>query len=283
MDYSKVYIELMERSFIRKLEGYVEKHHVVPVCMGGDNKERNLAILTPEEHYLAHQLLVKIYPKNHKLAYAATAMCMYNGGYIRNNKMFGWVNRKRIENMRGAGNPMFGKTHSAEAKLKISTFRRNFKVSKETGRKISIANSGPNNPNYGKVGNQSQFSKKVSQFTKNGKYIKTFDSAASVQRELNISPCNISLVCNLKLNFAGGFSWQFGDSQILKNIPIISESPNGKGVSQYSKAGEILNTFKSMSEAYRNTNVDHSDISRCCAGKKKSAGGFIWKYYNEAT
>ena len=64
----------MERSFERELDCYVEKHHVIPKCMGGDNKSRNIAILTPEEHYVAHLLLVKIYPTNYQLVYAANMM-----------------------------------------------------------------------------------------------------------------------------------------------------------------------------------------------------------------
>ena len=117
MDYSKIYIELMERSFTRTVDGYTEKHHVVPVCMGGDNKERNLAILTPEEHYLAHQLLVKIYPKNHKLVYACQAMTMSNSGVVKNNKMFGWLRRKHSEIRRVA---MTGRTLSVESRKKVS-------------------------------------------------------------------------------------------------------------------------------------------------------------------
>jgi len=74
MDYSGIYIKLIERAKGRIVDGYTEKHHIIPRCMGGDNKSRNLVSLTPEEHYLCHLLLVRIYPNNHKLVYAANMM-----------------------------------------------------------------------------------------------------------------------------------------------------------------------------------------------------------------
>ena len=74
MDYQKIYDSLIERARTRILDCYVEKHHIVPKCMGGSNRIGNLVELTPEEHYVAHQLLVKIYPNNHKLIYSAAMM-----------------------------------------------------------------------------------------------------------------------------------------------------------------------------------------------------------------
>ena len=137
MDYSKIYIELVERSFERELDCYTEKHHIIPRCMGGDNKERNLAILTPEEHYLAHQLLVKIYPDNKKLIYAAHMMCSKRP----NNKLYGWLRRKSSEAI--IGNKIWlGKTHSIESREKISKANIGKSPSIETRLKLSEAGKG---------------------------------------------------------------------------------------------------------------------------------------------
>lgn len=64
MNYSKHYDNLISRAKARVLDGYKERHHVVPKCMGGDNSPKNLVDLTPEEHFLAHQLLVRMHPEN---------------------------------------------------------------------------------------------------------------------------------------------------------------------------------------------------------------------------
>ena len=44
------------------------------------------------------------------------------------------------------------------------------------------------------------------------------------------------------------------------------------------KTGELLATFPSLMEAERVTGIDKSNISKCCNGKYKSAGGYIWRY-----
>ena len=51
-----------------------------------------------------------------------------------------------------------------------------------------------------------------------------------------------------------------------------------KQVSQFTKANEFIQSFESLSEAERQTGVKAQGISRCCKGKGKSAGGFVWKY-----
>ena len=72
--------------------GYTERHHILPKCMGGSNEKHNLVDLTAEEHFLAHQLLVKMYPDVRGVVYAAIAMCGNPYGK-RSNKSYGWLRR----------------------------------------------------------------------------------------------------------------------------------------------------------------------------------------------
>lgn len=101
MNYKRIYEALILRAKGRVLEGYCEKHHVLPKCMGGTNDPENIVKLTPEEHFVAHQLLVKIHPDNHSLALAASKMCvssrMTSGRMGR--KMYGWVRRRHAKSM----------------------------------------------------------------------------------------------------------------------------------------------------------------------------------------
>ncbi len=128
MDYGQIYSDLIERGLTRTLgDGvYVEKHHVWPKCMGGPDEASNLVKLTPEEHFLAHQLLVKMFPDNKKLVFACTAMSMDKNGRRINNKIYGWI-KKRIK-------------HSEETKRKMSQSKRN--MSEETRRNMSQAAKG---------------------------------------------------------------------------------------------------------------------------------------------
>lgn len=94
MNYQKHYGLLIERAKNRKIETYKERHHVVPRCLGGDNKKSNIVDLTPEEHYLAHLLLVKIHHGNYKLVHAAHMMTVSSATTIRTNKQYGWLRKK---------------------------------------------------------------------------------------------------------------------------------------------------------------------------------------------
>ena len=52
-----------------------------------------------------------------------------------------------------------------------------------------------------------------------------------------------------------------------------------KQVQMFDKfTGELLATFPSTHEAKRVTGIAQQSISRCCNGKRKSSGGYIWRY-----
>lgn len=55
-----------------------------------------------------------------------------------------------------------------------------------------------------------------------------------------------------------------------------------KAVLQFSFDMELLNEFVSVNEASRNTGINNSSIIRCCKGRQKMAGNYIWRYKNDA-
>lgn len=69
MNYKNIYLNLCNRGKTTRKLNYSESHHILPRCMGGDDSENNLTVLTAKEHYLAHLLLTKIYD-NSSLMYA---------------------------------------------------------------------------------------------------------------------------------------------------------------------------------------------------------------------
>jgi len=123
MNYRKHYDLLINRAKARDLGAniYVEKHHIVPKCLGGSNNIDNIVKLTPREHFVAHQLLVKIYPESPRLAYAAFLMTQSNSKYSRvNNRLYGWLKESLSVSIKGKNNPMYGKTHTPETRKRIS-------------------------------------------------------------------------------------------------------------------------------------------------------------------
>jgi hypothetical protein len=51
-----------------------------------------------------------------------------------------------------------------------------------------------------------------------------------------------------------------------------------KSVLQYSKQGEFISEYHSLSEAVRIVGGSTSDLSKVCKGLRKTSRGFIWKY-----
>lgn len=51
-----------------------------------------------------------------------------------------------------------------------------------------------------------------------------------------------------------------------------------KAVNQLTKNGDYIASFKSMKEAEEITTVSFKNISKCCRGRSKTAGGFKWEY-----
>lgn len=93
MNYPAIYEALISRARGREIDGYTERHHVVPLCLGGGDEASNLVRLTAEEHFIAHKLLVKIHPQERGLVFGLLAMTMSNRGMRASNKAFGWVRR----------------------------------------------------------------------------------------------------------------------------------------------------------------------------------------------
>ena len=165
MDYLKHYNLLINKAKIRDLGSdiYVEKHHIIPRCLGGSNNVDNIVKLEPREHFIAHQLLIKIYPESPRLAYAAFLMTKSNSKYSRiNNRLYGWLKESLSVSIKGENNPMYGKTHTPEARKKISEATKGRKLcgekngmfgkthTKETKEKISKAFQEKEHPWLGK-------------------------------------------------------------------------------------------------------------------------------------
>lgn len=138
MNYLNHYNMLIEKAQGKTYEKttYTEKHHIVPRCMHGDNSKENIVELLPEEHYVAHQLLVKIYPDNNKLIYAAKMMTHGNN---RNNKLYKWL---KIKHAQTVSKERKGKKLSIEHRKKLSEAHTGKTLSPEHAAKIKASNIG---------------------------------------------------------------------------------------------------------------------------------------------
>jgi 5-methylcytosine-specific restriction endonuclease McrA len=75
MEYEKIYNSICQRGQTnRNLGSYVERHHIIPRCMGGTNDETNITTLTYREHFIVHSLLVRIHKEHRGVNYAFLCM-----------------------------------------------------------------------------------------------------------------------------------------------------------------------------------------------------------------
>ncbi len=77
MNYQNIYNNIINNAKNRKNVNnqYFEIHHIIPRCIGGTNSNENLVQLTLREHFICHELLVKIYPNNNSLKCALWIIC----------------------------------------------------------------------------------------------------------------------------------------------------------------------------------------------------------------
>jgi hypothetical protein len=133
--FSRWYFAIVESARIRKLDPsiYVERHHVVPKCMAGDNSIGNIVSLTAREHFICHWLLTKMVESTfHKRK-------MYHalGKFVQSSPL----------QQRNLSSRQYDVARNA-----ISEARRGRKHTVETRQKMSRALKGRASPNKGRKG-----------------------------------------------------------------------------------------------------------------------------------
>lgn len=149
MNNQKIYDQIISRSRNREMPAVVEKHHVVPRCLGGTNAKENIAYLSPREHFICHLLLTKMYngEARKKMLYAFLMMSRgckrknQHERYVPSSKLFHSLKRDAYQALRGRivsdaarkiisekaklrPSSFKGKTHSAESREKQSIAKR---------------------------------------------------------------------------------------------------------------------------------------------------------------
>ena len=224
MNYQNIYNQIIHRAQTRQLEGYVEKHHIVPKCLGGSNSKNNIVQLTAREHFICHMLLCEIHPDNSKLKYALFLMSI--GKQKAKDKHYKISNRTyerlKIEHalfLTGAKqnndtkekksnamkNVWFSKTKEEIAV--ISAKRWNTRVKNGTNKqteqhkqKISILLKGR------KITWDRKRDQPVSQYDLQLNHIQDWVSISEAQRHIG---GDIQACCKGKQKTAGGFIWKY--------------------------------------------------------------------------
>lgn len=103
-----------------------------------------------------------------------------------------------------------------------------------------------------------------------------YPSAKEIERTFGYANSNIIACCRGKLITAYGFHWQYVDK--IKNENFKKPIDKRKRAIQ---CLELKKIFESASEASRQTGVCRPNITKCCQGELKTAGGYHWDYLEE--
>jgi hypothetical protein len=166
--YTKWYFKIIVEARKNPPTGYIEKHHIVPKSLGGNNNSDNLVSLSARQHYICHLLLVKMTTgKNRsKMAYALHRTVHGNTkNLVKNSRIYQFIKEefRKANSYYNSGeknyfygkrfigelNHFYKKSHTSETKEKISKSRKG-----KGGR------NGELNSMYGRKGELSPFYKK---------------------------------------------------------------------------------------------------------------------------
>lgn len=75
-------------------------------------------------------------------------------------------------------------------------------------------------------------------------------------------------------------NWGTCRERISKKLKGRYNGKTSKPVAQYTLDGKLIQVFPSAREAERQTGVNNWRISNVCTGRRKKAGGFIWRFYS---
>jgi predicted HNH restriction endonuclease len=171
--YSKWYFSIVHRAMSRNFDklGYIEKHHIIPKSLGGNNDATNLVCLTAKEHFICHLLLPKMTSgdQKRKMVYAAWRMAVQKrpdqSRYRVSSKLYEMIKTQRsayLKTLVGPLNPNFGnktgrtsEDFTPEWRAKISASRKgksswNKGISRTDAVKeaVSKANKGRKTPGF---------------------------------------------------------------------------------------------------------------------------------------
>lgn len=122
--YKTRYDKLINFYLNNPTDGFVEKHHILPKCMGGDNSANNLILLPVRAHFIAHYLLYRAYPEDTKLAHAFAMMGVSNEYQCRSSKLYEKTRIARSRALKGVPRPEWVKDKLRKPKQNTSNYKK---------------------------------------------------------------------------------------------------------------------------------------------------------------
>jgi hypothetical protein len=154
--YEKWYNQITENAKHRTLDGYKERHHIIPRSLGGADTQDNLAELTAREHFICHWLLTK-FTSGESKAKMILALLMMKTDAPYQQRYHTKITARVYENIReevGRINSERNKgrvqpLHEKQNQIAAIIGRKRSPFSEEWKQKMSEAHKGEKNHRYG--------------------------------------------------------------------------------------------------------------------------------------
>ena len=141
--YTRWYYNIIQRAQLRTINGYKEKHHIIPRSLGGTDESSNLVNLTAKEHYIVHLLLpYMLLDPEHKKKMWGALRCMSKLIYKTHRRYVGSARFYQKAKENTDFGTRRGKKQTPEEIAKRSASLKGRVRSEETKRKIGQANKG---------------------------------------------------------------------------------------------------------------------------------------------
>lgn len=98
MNYKRIYFDIIDKRKQKPLREneYGERHHIVPLSLGGNDDEGNLVRLSAREHFICHALLSEMYEEgtnewykmNHAFLMMKSESMFHNGNRYFNSRLY---------------------------------------------------------------------------------------------------------------------------------------------------------------------------------------------------
>jgi hypothetical protein len=119
----------------------------------------------------------------------------------------------------------------------------------------------------------------ILQYSLNGNFIREFKNKREVENSLKMGR---GLLCRVLqtngLKSSGGYLWFYKGNvpeKIIKHTILHT-----KKISQYDLDGNFIESYDSIKEASKITNISDVNIISCAKGKYSRAGNYMWRYGN---
>lgn len=127
--------------------------------------------------------------------------------------------------------------------------------------------------------------KPVNQYSKDGKFIRRYNSIAEASAEVGKMVAQISSCCYKRCLSCGGYLWAFDNEAPMNYYEEMGKL--GTTVDQYDLDGNFIRSFDTVPMACEFVNefskkkISKGQIVQCCKNDKYSAAGFLWRYHND--